>query len=82
MKTNLGHTYADVITGFIGVCTGRAEYLTGCNQALLQPVGETSNKRPESEWFDEQRLSVVGGVAPITLDNGATPGCDKPAPKC
>jgi len=82
MKTTLGHTYADVITGFTGVCTGRAEYLTGCNQALLQPKGEDPSKRPGSEWFDEQRLVVIGEAAPITLDNGKTPGCDKAAPKC
>lgn len=82
MQTKLGHTYADIITGFSGVCIGRAEYLTGCNQSLLQPKGSDPNKRPDSEWFDEQRLEEQPNNAVVTLDNGKTPGCDKPAPKC
>lgn len=81
MRAQLGHTYADAITGFSGVCIGRAEYLTGCNQALLQPKGTDPQKRPDSEWFDEQRLSEVANCVVVTLDNGSTPGCDKAAPK-
>jgi hypothetical protein len=79
----LGATYVDKITGFVGVATGHVEYLTGCNQTLLTPQckeGER-NKRPDSEWFDDQRLEEVGHQQPVKLDNGDTPGCDRQAPK-
>jgi len=80
-KTELGRTYRDRITGFEGVNIGQTEYLTGCNQVLLQPKGSgDSAKRPEAEWFDIQRLEDVEAET-ITLDNGKTPGCDKQAPK-
>lgn len=78
----LGHTYRDKITGFRGVAVGHCEYLTGCNQTLLQPQGQDSTKRPHAEWFDDQRLEHDSVAAVVTLDNGDTPGCDKQAPKC
>jgi hypothetical protein len=81
MKAILGSTMRDTITGFAGAVTGRAEYITGCNQVLLQPKVKDDGSLNESAWFDEQRLEPVAGVARIKLDNGATPGCDKPAPK-
>ncbi len=80
MSITLGNTYTDNLTGFTGVATGHAEYLTGCAQTLLQPRGADPTKRPESEWFDDQRLVPVQAEQ-VTLDNGRTPGCDKPAPK-
>ena len=45
----------DVITGFSGVVTGRAEYLTGCRQYLLQAKSK-DHKGGEAIWFDEDRL--------------------------
>lgn len=82
MHDNLGKTFKDKITGFSGVCTARAEYLTGCDQLLLAP----SQRKPDGEvidsrWFDVQRCEVCAEVERVTLDNGTTPGCDKPAPK-
>ncbi|RWC23128.1 MAG: hypothetical protein EOS55_14055 [Mesorhizobium sp.] len=81
MKAVLGTTLRDVITGFSGVVVGRVEYLTGCNQALLQPKVGENGALIESVWIDEQRLGPVAGVARIKIDNGATPGADRPAPK-
>lgn len=75
----LGSTVRDRITGFTGVVTGHVEYLTGCNQALVVPPMR-DGKLPESQWFDVQRLEDTGAEC-IVLDNGATPGCDKAAPK-
>lgn len=79
----LGYTYRDKITQFRGVAIGHCQYLTGCNQTLLQPAsaGNDNNQRAESHWFDDQRLELIPGISPVVLDNGATPGCDKPAPK-
>jgi hypothetical protein len=81
MKAILGATARDIITGFSGVVVGRVEYLTGCNQALLQPKVKDDGALVESVWIDEQRLEPVAGVARVKLDNGATPGFDRPAPK-
>lgn len=52
----LGDTVKHKITGFEGVTTGRAEYLTGCTQWLvtsrtLKPDGDS-----QSQWLDEIML--------------------------
>jgi len=77
----LGKTLKDRITGFQGVATGYVSYLTGCNQVLLAPKVKEDGTLPDSSWFDEQRLEVVEGIAAITLDNGESPGADRPAPR-
>lgn len=77
----LGKTVIDRLTGFTGVVTGYVEYLTGCNQVLVQPKGTDASKRPDSEWFDVQRVTVNPDIPAVVLDNGATPGCDAEAPK-
>lgn len=75
----LGMKGKDSITGFVGVITGKCEYITGCSQLLLSPtVGENGESRT-AHWFDEQRVEKYDDTL-ITLDNGNTPGCDKPAP--
>ena len=55
MHESIGKSFTDSITGFKGVCTGRIEYITGCNQLLLTPkVGEDGVLK-DGAWFDEQR---------------------------
>ncbi len=76
----LGRTYKDKITGFKGVATGFAAYISGCNQVLLAPPAGQDGGIIESQWYDEQRLIQVGKKI-ITLDNTKTPGFDKAAPK-
>ena len=58
-KIVLGKTYKDNITGFVGVATAVAKYLTGCTQATLE--GEFSKDKNEipSWWFDISRLELV-----------------------
>ena len=75
----LVQTVRDTITGFVGVVTGRAEYLTGCTQCVIVPTLGTDGNFRESCWFDEQRLVVLDAPI-ITLDNSETPGCDAPRP--
>ena len=78
----LGSRCRDRITGFVGVVTGQALYLTGCNQALLAPPVDEAGKHVEAHWFDFARLHVVDSVA-VTLPAAAVaaaPGPDKPAP--
>lgn len=78
---NLGRTMRDRITGFTGVVTGQCSYISGCNQSLLLPPVKEDGAYRDGQWFDDQRLEVVPGTVIVTLDNGATPGCDMPAPK-
>lgn len=76
----LGHTAKDKITGFTGVITGFVQYLTGCNQYLLAPPLAADGAMRDSQWFDVQRVEILP-TDPIRLDNGATPGADRAAPK-
>lgn len=76
----LGVEYTDRITGFKGTATGFCTYISGCNQALLSPPVSPDGALRDAAWFDAQRLEPNACFAPIKLDNGATPGCDKPAP--
>jgi len=77
----LGTTYKDKITGFVGVATGFVQYISGCNQALIQPRCGDDGSMRDSQWFDQQRLDEQPQFPLVTLDNGATPGCDRAAPR-
>lgn len=84
MKINLGWTYKDKITGFQGIATGFVQYITGCNQVLLNPKVDADGKLRDPNWFDEARLVEVSAEAPVELDKSAVaanPGPDKQAPK-
>ncbi len=63
---DLGVRARDKITGFEGVVTGIARYLTGCSQAVLTPKIGVDGSIRAAEWFDEGRLEVQG--AGITAD--------------
>lgn len=77
----LGYTLCDRITGFKGVCIGHVTYISGCNQVSLQPrIAPGETKRPEPEWFDEQRVDLCPAHDCVVLENAATPGCDAPPP--
>jgi hypothetical protein len=77
-SVTLGAEYRDIVTGFVGVCTGRVDYLTGCNQALLAPRAKEGALR-ESAWFDVQRLERTK-KATLSVDNSQHNGFDKAAP--
>lgn len=79
MNERLGHTFRDKVSGAQGVATGHVEYITGCNQTLIQPAS-TDGKPVESYWVDDQRLEQLTSNR-IVLDNGSTPGFDREAPK-
>lgn len=55
----LGVRVRDKITKFEGITTGRATYITGCDQYLVQ-AESVENKRGENQWFDAGRLEAVG----------------------
>ncbi len=54
-KIKLGEKVKDNITGFDGVVTGRADYITGCRQYLVTPKAIKSEFK-SSVWLDEDRL--------------------------
>ena len=79
-KIELGLLVRDSITGFQGYVTGHCEYITGCNQSLLQPACKPDNEFVESRWFDDDRLTVVV-FSPITLPSKTADGPDREAPR-
>lgn len=79
----LGTTANDVVTGFEGVVTGRAQYLTGCDQYVLTPKVEKGAFQ-DGRWFDENRLEMVRGKVlrlPVLSDKKTGgPATGSPAP--
>jgi len=57
-KFELGKKVKDQITGFTGIITGRAEYLTGCVRYLVTPKADKNNLK-DSIWEDEARLKEI-----------------------
>ncbi len=55
-KIAQGKKVKDSITGFSGIVTGRAEYITGCRQYLVSAKSK-DGKRAECAWYDEDRLT-------------------------
>ncbi len=81
MKYELGSTAVDTITGFTGVITGYAKYLTGGDQYLVLPKCEETGKYPDGQWFDENRLEVESNQTLVLLDTTGDPGACGVAPK-
>jgi len=79
----LGAIAKDKVTTFQGVVMGKAEYLTGCNQLLIQPqndMGTFLTAYPEARWFDEGRLEFVSSGINGKDVQTKDPGCDYSAP--
>lgn len=75
-KIELGAEARDKVTGFSGIVTARATYLTGCDQYVLSPKVDVDGKVPEAHWFDENRLVVTG---PGVIED-MKPAKDEPVP--
>jgi len=59
----MGDRVKDSISGFSGIVIGRAEYLYGCVQILVQPESLQEGGEPcESRWMDEQRFDSKSDV--------------------
>ena len=79
MTEMLGKTVVDSVTGFTGVAVGHVEYVTGCNQCLVQPRCKPDGDFVESRWLDDARLSAVPAPAVEVTKRGL--GGDKEAPR-
>ncbi len=75
----MGRKVEDTITGFAGIVVGYVRYISGCNQALVAPGVDDKGNARKGEWFDEQRLRIVGDTR-IVLDNASGPGGDQLPP--
>lgn len=59
MTVNLGDKVKDTISGFVGIATGRSEYLYGCVRICVTPAEMKDGKPIDPLWFDEDQLSMV-----------------------
>lgn len=60
-KFELGTRVKDIITGMSGVVMARSNFITGCDQYGISPTKlNKDEKRPDWEYFDENRLVVNG----------------------
>lgn len=71
----------DQLTGFKGKITGHADYITGCDQFLVQPEAPKGEWK-DARWFDEGRLKIVGTSKKIKVSQlqAEENGADAPAP--
>lgn len=76
----LGSTLKDKVTGFEGVTTGVAYYLTGCTQYVLSPKIDKDGKIPDGQWFDKERLELVKDTTLVEVKMTPTGGPQRDAP--
>ncbi|MNQ87572.1 hypothetical protein D3C85_1028010 [compost metagenome] len=77
----LGQKGRDKITKFEGIITGRAQYITGCDQYVLVPEVRDGKVDP-SQWFDEGRIEIIGvGITAesVTAVKNGGPNRDAPS---
>lgn len=58
----LGKTYQDTITGFVGVATGHARYLDSTETVLLEPRLRADGTKMSGEWFPTTRLLAASNA--------------------
>ena len=60
-KELFGKLCRDKVTRFVGICTGRIEWMYGCDQYCLTPrvKDDEPTKLNEGQWFDEGRVEVI-----------------------
>lgn len=76
----LGLAGKDKVTGFEGIITARAQYLTGCDQYSLQPPAKDGDVKA-GQWFDEYRIEIIGeGIAIDSVRGPVNGGPQRDAP--
>lgn len=76
-KFNHGDFVREKVSGFEGIVTGTAFYITGCNQYLIV-AKSVDNAEATSLWFDEGRIQLKQKNV-ITIDEVMEEknGCDR-----
>ena len=72
----LGKEAKDKITGFTGIITCKINYLYGCTQYGLTPMVDKDGKYPDTKWFDEGRLEIIGEGVNVKDVQTKNPGCE------
>lgn len=67
-KFELGDKVKDIVTGITGHIMARSEFITGCDQYGISPKVGKDGKRPDWEYFDENRLVKVAGKITLPKD--------------
>ncbi len=62
MNIELGTTYQDSITGFVGVATGHTRYLDSSDVVFLEPRVIWDGKNSEGKWVSVTRLAPAPAV--------------------
>lgn len=75
----LGQRVVDQISGFKGIVTASSHFINGCNRYEVTTENVKKNELPVSDWFDEQRLTVIGKRATVKADPEI--GGSRPNPK-
>lgn len=61
----LGMMVRDRVTGFVGVCTAQAVYITGYKSMLIESnVGASADGKSREEWVDERRVVCLDPDGP------------------
>ena len=70
-RFEIGSKVKDKVSGIHGIITGRADYISGCNQYMVQPdctkQQTKDNTKSDAMWFDELRLEQLDGK-PLVID--------------
>lgn len=76
-----GDEVKDHITGFKGVVTSIIEYLTGCDQAFVQPSAGKDGAWRDGRWIDlpSLKLKTKGKIKPSDVASETKPGGPGPA---
>lgn len=62
LRNNLGKTGTDIITGFSGIITAAACYITGCDQYSLTAEVKDNYTEGRQGWFDVNRIEISDKV--------------------
>ena len=75
-KFKNGESVVEKISGFKGVITGTAFYLTGCNTYLVTAKSESEFREPVGLWYDEGRLTSLESCLDENEFTTDENGCD------
>lgn len=72
----MGVEVVDITSEFRGITVGRAKFILGCVQWLVQPRVNDKGEKPAPSWIDEGELRVVEGgqdLKAVEVELTATP---------
>lgn len=74
MEIELGCTYKDTVTGFIGVATAHVKYLTGCDRTVLTAKYKSDHKDTVTLNFDDLTLEKQKAKKVVVAIESKKPG--------